>query len=75
MRSLTILTLAFGLGLGLQPALAQSPAGTNKAFCAEGGQDNKGPTCSYDTLAQCEAAIKGQSTAKCGPNPKMTKTK
>ena len=75
MRTLVLLTLALGLGLAAQPALAQTKAGTDKAFCSEGAEEKKGPECRYDTMAQCEAAIKGKSTAKCMPNPKMATKK
>jgi hypothetical protein len=72
MRALGILTLAIGLGMAVtQPTFAQSSMGTDKAFCSEGGSDKKGLECRYDTMAQCEAAIKGKSTAKCSTNPKM----
>jgi hypothetical protein len=67
-------TLVLGLGLGLSPATAQMK-GTDKAFCAEGGKDRSGPECTYDTMAQCQAAIKGQSVAKCIANPKMATKK
>lgn len=71
MRTLAILTIALGIGLGLQPAMAQTKGGTDKAFCAEGSADKKGPDCRFDTMAQCQAEIKGQTTAKCIANPKM----
>jgi hypothetical protein len=70
MRTLAMLTIALGIGLGLQPAVAQTKAGTDKAFCAEGSANMKGPDCRFDTMAQCQAEIKGQSTAKCVANAK-----
>ena len=51
--------------------MAQTKGGTDKAFCAEGSADKKGPDCRFDTMAQCQAEIKGQTTAKCIANPKM----
>jgi hypothetical protein len=75
MRTLAVLMLAVGLGLAAQPALAQSKAGTDKAFCSEGGSDKKSLECRFDTMAQCETAIKGKSPAKCVPNPKMATKK
>ena len=75
MRMLAILALVCGLGLVAQPVLAQTKAGTDKAFCSQGSEEKKGPECRYDTMAQCEAAIKGKSTAKCIPNPKTATKK
>jgi hypothetical protein len=54
------------------PAAAQQTS--EKAFCLSGaqsaGQPGAAPECRFDTMAQCEAAARGISTAKCAPNPK-----
>jgi hypothetical protein len=47
------------------PALAQK--GDNKAFCAQ--QQGGSLNCAYDTMAACEAAIKGGAYSGCTKNP------
>jgi hypothetical protein len=73
MRTLATITVFAALLAGSQAALAQQKAGTDKPFCIQGATTSKAneQECRFDTMAQCEAAAKGVSTAKCGPNPKM----
>jgi hypothetical protein len=73
MRILATITVFAALAAASQIALAQQPGGNDKAFCLQGAQTSQANVqeCRFDTMAQCEAAAKGQSTAKCGPNPKM----
>jgi hypothetical protein len=74
MRWLTVFTLLGGLFIGAQPSFAQ---GTERAFCLTGATSTspQGATaeCRYDTMAQCQASARGQSTARCAPNPKVTR--
>ena len=53
--------------------------GTERAFCLTGASSTSPqgsiPECRYDTMAQCQESAKGQATARCAPNPKMTGTK
>jgi hypothetical protein len=77
MKTLTAIA-AFAVVLGSEAALAQQKAGTDKPFCLTGATSSKGAgdeECRFDTMAQCEAAMKGVSTAKCGPNPKTGQMK
>jgi Protein of unknown function (DUF3551) len=62
MTAAGILTVA-----AIVPASAQS--GENKAFCAQ--QQGGSLNCSYDTMAACEAAVKGGAYSGCTKNPKM----
>jgi hypothetical protein len=74
MRTLATITVFAALLAGSQVAIAQQKAGTDKPFCIQGATTSKAAgeeECRFDTMAQCEAAAKGVSTAKCGPNPKM----
>jgi hypothetical protein len=41
------------------------------AFCLR-GSDSGNLNCAYDTLAQCQQAMKGTSTESCVPNPNRT---
>ena len=73
MRMLATITVFAALLAGSQAALAQQATGTDKPFCITGATTSKAgeQECRFDTMAQCESAMKGISTAKCGPNPKM----
>jgi hypothetical protein len=41
------------------------------AFCLQ-GSDSGALNCSYDTLAQCQASMKGASNESCVPNTNRT---
>jgi hypothetical protein len=73
MRTLATIVILGAALAGSQAALAQQKSGTDKPFCIQGAQTSKAgeQECRFDTMAQCESAAKGISTAKCGPNPKM----
>jgi predicted outer membrane protein len=77
MRILTAIAAVAALTAGANFALAQQATGTDKPFCITGAQTSKAgeQECRFDTMAQCEAAMKGISTAKCGPNPKTGQMK
>jgi hypothetical protein len=77
MRILTAISVLAALTAGANVALAQQKAGTDKPFCIQGATTSKAgeQECRFDTMAQCEAAAKGISTAKCGPNPKTGQMK
>jgi hypothetical protein len=77
MRTLAAITVFAALAAGSQLALAQQPGGNDKAYCLQGAQTSQANVqeCRYDTMAQCEAAAKGNNTAKCAPNPKFVQKK
>jgi hypothetical protein len=77
MRVLPAIAVLGALTAGSHVALAQQATGTDKPFCIQGAQTSKAgeQECRFDTMAQCEAAAKGISTAKCGPNPKTGQMK
>ena len=59
----TLAAMSFG-------AAGVNAQGANKAFCsklADGGTSE----CAYDTMAQCQDAIKGKAGVGCEKNPKM----
>jgi len=76
MRWIAAFTLLAGLFIGIQPTFAQ---GTERAFCLTGATSTSPQgsiaECRYDTMAQCQESARGQSTARCAPNPKMAKKK
>jgi hypothetical protein len=43
----------------------------NGKFCLKGG-DSGADNCSYDTMEQCRAAMKGTSTESCIANPRTS---
>lgn len=72
MRSILIASAAFAvLAAGTITASAQ---GSNEKYCAtmKGTQTGGAMNCSYKTMAQCEAAVKG-GQGTCSENPKMKK--
>ena len=77
MRTLLAITVVGALTAGASVALAQQATGTDKPFCITGATTSKAgeQECRFDTMAQCESAAKGISTAKCGPNPKTGQMK
>ena len=77
MKTLATIAGVAALFAGSQAALAQQKGGDDKPYCLSGAQTSQANVmeCRFDTMAQCEAAMKGVSTAKCGPNPKMGQMK
>lgn len=75
MRSILIASAAFAALLaGTFTASAQGSMGQNEKYCAtmKGTQTQGAMNCSYKTMAQCEAAVKG-GQGTCSENPKMKK--
>lgn len=75
MRSVFIASAAFAvLAAGTFTASAQGSMGQNEKYCAtmKGTQTGGAMRCSYKTMAQCEAAVKG-GQGTCSENPKMKK--
>lgn len=71
MRSILIASAAFAvLAAGTITASAQG----SEKYCAtmKGTQTGGAMNCSYRTMAQCEAAVKG-GQGTCSENPKMKK--
>ena len=53
----------------LLAAAPSAMAQQNGKFCLRGG-DSGQENCSYDTMEQCRAAMKGTSTESCIANPR-----
>lgn len=78
MRPTTIVTALAIAGLAMGSAIAQQapagaqgqPQGQNQAFCLQKADGSK--NCGYATMAQCDAAKKGEATASCAPNQQTT---
>ena len=79
MRPTTFAAAIAIVGLTAGGALAQQqaprgaqgqPQGQNAAFCLQ--QPDGSQNCGFKTMAQCDAAKKGQSGATCAPNNPTT---
>jgi hypothetical protein len=78
MRPTTIVTALAIAGFAMSSAIAQQapkgaqgqPQGQNQAFCLQKADGSK--NCGYATMAQCDAAKKGQQSATCVPNQQTT---
>jgi hypothetical protein len=76
MRSLITALAVAGLAIGSAAAqqaptgAQQQPMGQNQAFCLQKTDGSK--NCGYATMAQCDAAKKGEPTATCARNQQTT---
>jgi hypothetical protein len=78
MRPTTIVTALAIAGFAMGSAIAQQaptgaqgqPQGQNQAFCLQKADGSK--NCGYATMAQCDAAKKGEPTASCTRNQQTT---
>ena len=78
MRPTTIVTALAIAGFAMGSAIAQQapagaqgqPQGQNQAFCLQKADGSK--NCGYATMAQCDAAKKGEPTGSCTPNQQTT---
>jgi hypothetical protein len=78
MRPTTIVTALAIAGFAMGSAVAQQapkgaqgqPQGQNQAFCLQKADGSK--NCGYATMAQCDAAKKGEPTASCARNQQTT---
>lgn len=78
MRPTTIATALVIVGFAIGSAVAQQAPkaaqgqsqAQNQAFCLQGADGAK--NCRYTTMAQCEAAKKGQANATCARNTQTT---
>jgi hypothetical protein len=67
----TILASSALVAAMLFAAAPAAVAQQSGAFCLKGG-DSGADNCSYNTLEQCKAAMKGTSTESCTANPNRT---
>jgi Protein of unknown function (DUF3551) len=78
MRPTTIATALAIAGFAVTSAIAQQAPqgaqgqrqGQNAAYCLQGADGSK--NCSFATMAQCDAAKKGQATSTCVQNTQTT---
>lgn len=79
MRPTTIVTALAIAGFAVTSAIAQQAPqgaqgqrqGQNAAFCLQGSDGSK--NCGFNTMAQCDAAKKGQASGStCVPNTQTT---
>jgi Protein of unknown function (DUF3551) len=72
--SLAIATLIAGAALAqTTPAPSQRAVNGSQPFCSQAAQSSANLSCTFASMAQCEADVKGKG-GTCVPNPENTTT-